>query len=275
MKIVTQRLSLPFLGLAILLTGCALTSGLDAPAGWTLVWADEFNQPDGSAPDPSRWNHATGGSGWGNAELQHYSNSTDNAYIQDGMLVIQANEETSMGRNYTSARLHTMVWAEWTYGRFEIRARLPNTPGIWPAFWLLPASATRYGTWPAGGEIDIMEMIGSQPGRVYATIHYNNPHRQSGGHYDLPAGQTFADDFHVFALEWEPEEMRWYVDGVLYHTETSWFTNNAPFPAPFDQPFYLLINLAVGGTWPGSPDETSAFPQYLFVDYVRVYQKEP
>lgn len=244
------------------------------PNIWVLVWADEFDQPDGSAPDPAKWNHQQGGAGWGNGELQHYTNSTENSFIQDGMLVIRAKQEVLMGRNYTSARMNTQFKGDWTFGRFEIRARLPNTQGIWPAFWLLPSRA-RYGGGAAGGEIDIMELIGSEPARAYATLHYGNPAERSSGFYNLPAGTAFSDDFHVFALEWEPDEIRWYVDDVLFHSETEWFTTgkkNAQYPAPFDQDFYLLINVAVGGHWPGSPDDSSIFPQTLEVDYVRVFQ---
>lgn len=244
------------------------------PVAWELVWSDEFEQPDGSPPDPSKWNHQQGGAGWGNGELQHYTDSIQNSFIDDGMLVIRAQEEEMMGRNYTSARLNTLFKGDWTYGRFEIRARLPTTQGIWPAFWLLP-SRGRYGSGAAGGEIDIMELVGSEPGRSYATLHFGNPAARSTGYYDLPAGETYSDDFHTFALEWEPEEIRWYVDGILYHSETEWFTTarkDAGHPAPFDQDFHLLVNVAVGGHWPGSPDETSVFPQLMYVDYVRVYQ---
>ena len=244
------------------------------PNAWELVWSDEFEQPDGSPPDPSKWNHQQGGAGWGNGELQHYTDSIENSFIQDGMLVIRAKEEEMMGRNYTSARLNTLFKGDWTYGRFEIRARLPNTQGIWPAFWLLP-SRGRYGSGAAGGEIDIMELVGSEPGRSYATLHFGNPADRSTGYYALPAGTAFSDDFHIFALEWEPEEIRWYVDDVLFHSATEWFTTgkkDAPSTAPFDQDFFLLVNVAVGGHWPGSPDETSVFPQMMFVDYVRVYQ---
>lgn len=241
---------------------------------WELVWSDEFEQPDGSPPDPSKWNHQQGGAGWGNGELQHYTDSIQNSFIDEGMLVIRAQEEEMMGRNYTSARLNTLFKGDWTYGRFEIRAKLPNTQGIWPAFWLLPSRA-RYGSGAAGGEIDIMELVGSEPGRSYATLHFGNPAARSTGYYDLPAGQAFSDDFHTFALEWEPDEIRWYVDETLFHTASEWFTTgrkDAQPPAPFDQDFYLLINVAVGGHWPGSPDETSVFPQLMYVDYVRVYQ---
>ena len=250
--------------LALPLTSCK--------SGWDLVWSDEFVLPDGSPPDPANWNYSTGGNGWGNGELQNYTDRLENAHIEDGMLVISALEETYMGRRYTSARLNSVVKREFQYGRIEVRARLPNTPGIWPAIWMLPARAT-YGTWPAGGEIDILEMIGSEPFRAYGTLHYGNPHEMQSGSYDLPGGATFDQDFHVFAVEWEADEIRWYADKVQYHSASEWFTSIADYPAPFDQPFYLILNVAVGGHWPGSPDETSSFPQSMVVDYVRVYQK--
>ena len=244
------------------------------PNAWNMVWADEFDQPNGSAPDPAKWNHQQGGSGWGNGELQHYSDKIENAFIEDGMLVISANKEYMLGRDYTSARLTTQFKADWTYGRYEIRAKLPNTHGIWPAFWLFPTRAV-YGSGAAGGEIDIMEMVGSEPGRSYATLHFGNPPQHSSGYYDLPSGTTYSDDFHIFTVEWEPSEVRWYLDDHLFHSVNKWFTTNkkdAVFPAPYDQDFYLIVNVAVGGTWPGSPDETSIFPQMMYVDYVRVYQ---
>lgn len=246
-----------------------------APVGeYLLRWADEFDLPDGSPPDPAKWNYSVGGHGWGNGELQYYTDRLENARIENGMLVIKAMEEDYLGRHYTSARLNTMVKGAWKYGRIEIRARLPATQGIWPAFWMLPALA-RYGNWPASGEIDIMELVGKEPGRVYGTLHYGNPHTWVSGHYDLPDGQTFADDFHVFALEWEPTAFRWYVDEHQYFAAHEWFTSKegASYPAPFDQEFYLIINVAVGGYWPGNPDATSVFPQSMYVDYVRVYQK--
>lgn len=255
-------------------TGTPFSTPTQDPNAWDLVWADEFDQPDGSAPDTAKWNHQQGGAGWGNGELQHYSNAIENSFIQDGMLVIQARQEELLGRDYTSARLNTQFKGDWTYGRFEIRARLPNTQGIWPAFWLLPSRAS-YGSGAAGGEIDIMELIGSEPGRSYGTLHFGNPAERSSGYYDLPAGTAFSDNFHIFSLEWEPDEIRWYVDDTLFHSETEWFTTgrkDAQHPAPFDQDFFLLVNVAVGGHWPGSPDETSEFPQMLYVDYIRVYQ---
>ena len=237
---------------------------------WTLIWSDEFDQTDGSGPDPKNWFHTTGSSGFGNSELQAYTNEIENAYIENGMLVIKAIQEDYLGRDYTSARINTISPNRFTYGRFEVRAKLPNTQGIWPAIWMLPAS----GSSPVNGEIDIMELIGKEPYRAYATLHYGNPYDNQGGWYDLPDEATFDQDFHVFSIEWEAEEIRWYVDGNQYLKANEWYTSqaNQPYPAPFNKPFFFILNVAVGGTWPGSPDESSVFPQSMIVDYVRVYQ---
>jgi beta-glucanase (GH16 family) len=244
-------------------------------ADWDLVWVDEFDAPDGVSPDPERWSFNTGGGGWGNGERQYYTDRPENAVIEDGVLRICAREEEGFfrGYRYTSARLVTKRKGDWTYGRIEVRAQLPEGQGIWPAIWMLP-SHTAYGGWPMGGEIDIMEMLGQNPIRVYGTLHYGDPHTHTGRHYVLRTGETFADGHHVFALEWEPGEIRWYVDGYHYQTQTEWFTSKLEheYPAPFDRPFHLLLNVAVGGRWPGNPDETTEFPQCMAVDYVRVYQ---
>lgn len=245
--------------------------------GYSLVWDDEFNQPDGSSPDTKKWNYSTGGNGWGNSELECYTDRNNNSFINKGMLVITAIQEEYMGCKYTSARLNTLVKGYWKYGRFEIRAKLPATQGIWPAFWLLPADITRYGSWPASGEIDIMELVGKEPGRVTGTLHFGNPHNSITNHFDLPVGTDYSDDFHVFSLDWEPAEIHWYVDGKLFQTANQWFTSveNSPFPAPFNVEFYVIINVAIGGNWPGNPDATSTFPQSMYVDYVRVYLAIP
>jgi len=240
-----------------------------------LVWADEF---DGSEVDSAKWSFQLGdGSevglprGWGNNELQFYQES--NATVGDGVLTLIAREESVSGFGYTSARLRTLGKGDWRYGRFEMRARLPVGQGLWPAFWMLPSTEV-YGGWAASGEIDIMENVGQEPERVTGTLHYGSPWPRnafSGSEYLLADG-LFHEDFHVFAVEWERGEIRWYVDGEQYATQTDWFSSGGPFPAPFDRGFYLLLNVAVGGNLPGSPDSTTTFPQELVVDYVRVYQ---
>jgi beta-glucanase (GH16 family) len=247
------------------------------PTGpWTLVWEEEFEGPDGSPVDSTRWSFDVGGHGWGNNELQYYTDRVDNAFLRGGSLVIRAQQETFQDRAYTSARLVTKNKADWLYGRFEARARLPKGQGIWPAIWMLPTDSV-YGIWPLSGEIDIMELIGSDPWTVYGTLHWGEPHQSNGDRYYLLGRETFNDDFHVFAIEWEPREIRWYVDGYHHHTVTQWFTSSArdAFPAPFDQRFHILLNVAVGGNWPGSPSASTVFPAEMEVDYVRVYQREP
>jgi beta-glucanase (GH16 family) len=243
--------------------------------GWTLVWADEF---DGPSIDSSKWSHEVNGAGGGNNELQYYTARATNSFIENGHLVIQALKETYTGpdgtRNYTSARMRTLNKGDWTYGRFESRMKLPYGQGLWPAFWMLPTDWV-YGGWAASGEIDIMEIIGSEPDVLHGTIHYHGEwpdNRSSGASWTLPSGD-FSDDFHVFALEWEEGVMRWYVDGIHYSTKTSWDSTSAPYPAPFDQRFHILLNVAVGGNWPGDPDPTTVFPQQMVVDYVRVYAR--
>lgn len=257
-----------------LLAGCADRS-IPAPPGYQLVWHDEFT---GRQLDEERWTAYIGGGGFGNRELQFYH--PDNVEVRDGNLIITAQRQFFMSHPYTSGMVTTMDTASWQYGRFEFRARLPYRQGIWPAIWMLPVDPDLYGTWPVSGEIDIMELVGHEPHVAHGYLHYGEPHTYTGSSYTLQDG-TFNDDYHVFALEWEPEQFRWYINDQLVQTQTEWFSTNVrrgeafDFPAPFDQPFYLRINLAVGGNWPGAPDETTEFPQRFYIDYVRVFQKVP
>lgn len=241
---------------------------------WKLVWADEFN---GNALDLTKWHFEVNGKGGGNNELQYYTDRPVNATVHDGKLVITALKEKFEGpdgkKNYTSARLRTKGTGDWQYGRFEARIKMPRGKGLWPAFWMMPTDET-YGGWPLSGEIDISEVIGDKPNVTYGTLHYGekwprNVH--SGDKFTLPSGD-FSDDFHVFAVEWQEGEIRWYVDGQLYQTQKEWRTASAPFPAPFNQKFYFLLNVAVGGAWPGPPNAATVFPQTMEVDYVRAYQ---
>jgi beta-glucanase (GH16 family) len=243
--------------------------------GWNLVWNDEFN---GTQLATTRWNYEVNGYGGGNNELQYYTDRAENSFVTDGKLHIVALEEEYTGpdgtRDYTSARITTKGKGDWKYGRFDIRAKLPYGQGLWPAIWMMPTESV-YGGWAASGEIDIMELLGHEPKVTHGTLHYgasypNNVH--SGDAYTLPSG-SFASDFHTFTLEWEETEFRWYVDGVHYHTMNDWYTENQMYPAPFDQDFFMILNVAVGGNWPGNPDETTQFPQEMVVDYVRVYEK--
>jgi len=279
MKQVYRPLAGLTLALALTLScGGSSQAAPPAPSSYVLSWSDEFSASNGSLPDSSKWVMETGGNGWGNNELETYTNRVQNAQVQDGNLVITALKEDYTGpdgipRHYTSARLKTAGLFEQKYGRFEARIKIPQGQGMWPAFWMLGNNIGTAG-WPACGEIDIMENIGKEPAIVHGSMHGPGYSGSNGltGAYTLPSGK-FADDFHVFAVEWEPAAVRFYVDGQLYETRTP-----TDLPAGtswvFDHPFFVLLNVAVGGDWPGSPDATTVFPQTMLVDYVRVYVKK-
>jgi beta-glucanase (GH16 family) len=238
--------------------------------GWKLVWADEFNGPE---IDTTKWTHEVNGDGGGNNEMQYYVASKANSYIKDDFLVIKAAQQNYKGKFYTSARLNTKFKGDWTYGRFDIRAKTPVQQGVWPAIWMLP-SDWKYGAWPLSGEIDIMESIGSKPKTLHGTLHYGDPwpnNKNTGKDVDMPEGDL-STQFRLYSVEWEPNEIRWYVDDSLYSVKTP--KDLEPYSWPFDQRFHIILNLAIGGQWPGPPDENTTFPKYMFVDYVRVYQKE-
>ena len=263
--------------LAALVFVVGMKASAAAPAPWKLVWADEF---DGQKLDFTKWAVEENAHGGGNNELQVFLDRPESVRLENGQLVIEARKETyslaGQTRQFTSARLRTKHRADWTYCRVEVRAKLPRGRGIWPAIWMLPTHE-KYGPWAASGEIDIAEVIGHEPHQVHGTIHFGGkwPRQQSAGKpYALRQG-TFADDFHIFAVEWERDAFRWYVDGQLVSTQTKWRSEGGSFPAPFDQSFHLLLNLSVGGNWPGPPDATTAFPARMLVDYVRVYQRTP
>ena len=243
---------------------------------WKLVWADEF---DGDTLNTEKWSYMTGtGSeygldGWGNNELQYYQE--ENVLVGDGVMTITAKRENVESSQYTSGRIRTINMGDWTYGRFEFRAKMPLGQGLWAAIWMLPTDSD-YGGWASSGEIDIMEYLGHDTTVVHGTIHYggqwpNNEYR--GTDYET-SDTAFHRDFHTFALEWEEGELRWYVDGERFQQlgPGMWYSSSAAFPAPFNRRFHLLINLAVGGNWLGSPDGSTVFPQDLVIDYVRVYQ---
>ncbi len=249
---------------------------------YTLEWEDDFN---GDTLNEADWNYETHEPGWVNAELQEYVKSSDNVYVKDGNLVIQAIKtvDPATGKaSYTSGRINTQNKHDYQYGRFEVRAKVPSGKGFLPAFWMMPTDEGFYGQWPKCGEIDVMEVLGDQTDKVHGTLHFGEPHTQKQGTFTLPEGEAdFAEDFHVFACEWDPDEFRYYVDGRLFYTENDWFTKRPGFgetayPAPYDQPFYMILNLAVGGSWVGYPDENTEFGEnaQLVVDYVRVYQRD-
>ena len=257
----------------------AQTAQQPTSSPWSLAWSDEFNAPNGSLVDSSKWVTETGGNGWGNHELEYYTARPQNAQQQDGSLVVKVLAEKYTGsdgvtRNYTSARLKTQGKFSQAYGRFEARIKIPRGQGIWPAFWMMGDQIDKAG-WPTDGEIDVMENIGKEPAMVHGTIHGPGYSGDKGitAPYSLPTGQSFADDFHLFAIEWEPKVIRFYVDDHLYATRTP--ADLSPGTKwVYDHPFFLLLNVAVGGDWPGNPDSSSPFPQTMLVDYVRVYRRQ-
>ncbi len=295
----------PALAAALLLTTAPnpVPTAAQGAAPWQLTWADEF---DGPAIDRKKWDFDLGNgfynydanqwiNGWGNDELEYYTDRPDNAFVKDGVLHLRAVKESYQGCGYTSAKLRTRKrdgepLFNQKYGRFELRAKLPTGKGVWPAAWMLPQDET-YGGWAASGEIDILEARGQEPTRVLGTLHFGArwpANVEASKTYVLPDGGTIAD-WHVYALEWGPGEIRWAVDGHTYSTQNFWWSSSKvqggkgarptgtadlnPWPAPFDRPFYLILNLAVGGRFLGNPDRTTTFPVEMLVDYVRVYDK--
>jgi len=246
--------------------------------GYTLVWSDEF---DGTTLNRADWNVELHAPGWVNAELQEYVDSTDNIYLKDGKLVIKPKKTVNPDGtvSYTSGRINTQGKRDFTYGLFEARVKVPEGKGYLPAFWLMASDENLYGQWPRCGEIDIMEVHGSATDKSYGTIHFGNPHKETQNSYTLSDG-SFSAGYHTFAVEWEPGMIKWYVDGKLFHSADDWYSvtegqGEITYPAPFDQPFYMILNLAVGGSWVGYPDDTTDFENASYeVDYVRVYQKD-
>lgn len=245
---------------------------------YNLKWSDDFNE---STLNKDDWNYEVHEPGWVNNELQEYTTSDKNTYTKDGKLVIKpikTVDETGKV-SYTSGRINTKGKHDFKYGLFEAKLKVPEGKGFLPAFWMMPTDENLYGQWPRCGEIDIMEVLGDSTQTAHGTIHYGNPHSQSAGTYTLK-DDTFSDSYHTFACEWEPGSIKWYVDGKLFHQENDWYTTTVgqgtvTYPAPFDQPFYMILNLAVGGNWPGNPDETTDIDNATFeVDYVKVYQKD-
>lgn len=268
-------------GLAVLSERAGADSGTEVrPAAQegALVWSDEFDAPAGAPPDPDKWNIEVNGDGGGNEELQFYTDSPENiAHDGEGNMVITAREGNPEGYEchygtceYTSGRMNTAGHFSHTYGRYEASIQMPSGQGMWPAFWMLGDEFPDV-PWPDSGEIDIMENVGHEPATVHGSLH--GPGYYGGdpitGSYHHPQGWAFADTFHTFAVEWSPEGITWFVDDVPYQTFTPDDTRGHPWV--YDQPFFLILNLAVGGTWPGSPDAGTEFPQEMKIEYVRVY----
>lgn len=247
--------------------------------GYKLKWKDDFN---GDSLNKADWNVETHEPGWVNSEWQAYVDSADNIQVKDGKLLLKPVKTVDKDGNasYTSGRINTQGRHDFKYGYFECRAKVPTGKGYLPAFWMMPTDENLYGQWPKCGEIDIMEVMGQETNKAYGTIHYGEPHAQSQGTYSVSAADNFADNYHTYAVDWEPGKITWYIDGIKYHEESDWFSakenqGTVAYPAPFDQPFYMILNLAVGGSWVGYPDDTTTYDdQEYAIDYVKVYQKD-
>ncbi|HWB60991.1 MAG TPA: glycoside hydrolase family 16 protein [Chthoniobacteraceae bacterium] len=243
---------------------------------WKLVWEDDFSK-DGGQIDQKKWGLINKGGGFGNNEAEFYSNSPKNAHIENGELVMTAYKDDA-GKKYTSAKLTTEGKYDVLYGRIEACIKVPKAQlGNWPAFWMMP-TASKYGGWPNSGEIDIMEVINMED-KLYGTDHFGTGSKQAGAQIAAPGGD-FSKDYHVYGVEWEPQKFTWFLDHKSYGSLTKWGTGKAPYPAPFDQKFYIILNYALGGNWPNNvvspkrnlPDADAVFPQSMYVKYVRVYQ---
>lgn len=249
------------------------TTGYTTPVsypGMHLAWSDEFN---GSTVSTANWNFESGNNnGWGNHELENYTNRTQNAFVSAGHLVIEARQESYGGNNYTSARMTTQGKQQFTYGRIDIRAKLPVTKGMWPALWMLGSDISTV-PWPGCGETDIMELVGSSPNQVTGSLHWQQGSGTVGtynNNFDLSAGQDFSQKFHVFSIIWANNSVQFLVDDQTYVSGGTQNVTSGTYP--FNNPFFFIFNVAVGGDWPGPPDNTTNFPQRMFVDYVRVFQ---
>jgi len=242
---------------------------------WKLVWDDDFNGP---SLDYSKWEIEINAFGGGNNELQIYTDRSENVRMEEGCLVLEARRDNAgiagTVREYSSGRIRSKRRGDWKYGRFEVRAKLPAGQGLWPAIWMLPTDE-RYGTWAASGEIDIMEVKGQEPKVLWGTLHYGSPwpdnkHSGTQKHFtDI----DLTKDFHTYGLEWEEGEMRWLFDGEVWQVQKEWHSDNGPFPAPFNEPFHMVFNLAVGGGFVGNPVPETPFPAKFMIDWIKVYQK--
>lgn len=235
-----------------------------------IVWLEEF---DGNTINDRYWSFEIGNkyNGWGNNELEYYTEN--NAEVKNGKLIITAKKEDKNGYNYTSSRMITAKKLNFTYGEIEVRAKLPKGKGIWPAIWMLGESIDTKG-WPGCGEIDIMELIGDNPFKIYGTLHGPGYSGKDGYDrtYTLTGTKDFSDEFHVFKVDWQSERINWYVDDELYHTVNRHEVESKGLNWVFDNKFYILLNVAVGGSWPGSPDFSTEFPQTMEIDYIKISQ---
>ena len=274
---ISQKIIVGVMLASICLAGCSQFSSLipqratpiPTLQGWNLIWHDEF---DDSTIDPANWTYDLGAGGWGNGEAQHYTSRQENARLENSMLVIEARQEKYQDSYYTSARLKTKGLQEFQYGRTEARLKVPAGAGLWPAFWML-GNDFNGSNWPDCGEIDIMEYLGKEPDLIMGTAHGPGYSGALGISKWNRQSYNIAEDFHTYAIEWSPDQIDWFYDGAKYHTVTRNDVGDREWV--FDHPFFILLNLAVGGQLPGPVGLDTVFPAQLLVDYVRVFQKSP
>jgi beta-glucanase (GH16 family) len=236
--------------------------------GWSLVWSDEFN---GTSLDAAKWQLEMNEGDHGESA---YTNRTQNLYVADGCLVLQAQKEKYGAMQYTSTQVSSRNKGHWKYGRFDIRAKLPYGQGMWPAVWMMPNNPA-YGGWPRSGEIDIMENLGDNTRLFYSTLHHSITNEMLQGTYTTPIGQSLSDTFHVYTMIWDTGSFAFYIDSLHnYYNTKSWSPSNVAYPKPFDQTFFMMFDLAVGGSWGGVPDSTTVFPQKMLVDWIHVYKRD-
>lgn len=237
--------------------------------GWKLVWSDEFN---GAGLDAAKWGLELNEGDPGEAA---YTSRAQNLSVSDGMLALQAQKEDYGGKKFTGTQISTRNKGVWKYCRIDVRAKLPYGQGMWPAIWMMPNAPVAYGGWPRSGEIDIMENLGKNTRLTYTTLHFGAGNQSIQGTYTAPANQTLSDAFHVYTMIWDSTSFSFTLDSThTYYSPNKWSPDNVAFPKPFDQPFFLILDLAVGGSWGGSPDSSTVFPQKMLVDWVRVYQRQ-
>lgn len=236
---------------------------------WSLIWSDEFND---TSVDATKWQLELNE---GDHGITTYTSRPENMREEDGCLVLEARKENVGGQPYTSTQVSTRNKGYWKYGRFDIRAKLPYGKGMWPAIWMMPNRPIAYGGWPRSGEIDIMENLGANPRLVYSTLHFGTTNQMLQGTYTTPVGQSLSDTFHVFTMIWDSTSFAFYLDSTInYWNVNTWSPNNVTYPKPFDQAFFMMFDLAIGGDWGGPPDDATLFPQKMLVDWIRVYKKQ-
>ena len=237
--------------------------------GWELVWSDEFN---GAALDTGKWALELNE---GDPGVAVYTNRPQNLLVSNGCLVLQAQKESYGGKQYTSTQISSRNKGSWKYCRIDVRARLPYGQGMWPAIWMMPMQPAAYGGWPRSGEIDLMENLGNNTRLMYTTLHYGDSNQSSQGKYTVAATQSLSDSFHVYTMIWDSGSFSFTLDSIHnYYSINKWSPDNVAYPKPFDQPFFLIFDLAIGGSWAGPPDSTAVFPGKMLVDWVRVYQRQ-